>query len=91
MATVRRIKPKPYRAGQADNHLCTYEMKSLYALVRTLNDALCGEDYVQTRDADHMFWLRNALGDAVEERCERMVKAAQLREDAEYLKTKDGA
>ncbi len=83
MATVRKIKSeKPYRAGQDVDPLSAYEAKSLYALVRTLNDM--PGDFIETRDSEHEDWLRIALGDAIEERCARLVKAIVEHEDRKY-------
>jgi hypothetical protein len=89
MAAVKPIKrEKPYRAGQSDPFSLA-ELQSLYALVMTLHDLQGG--YVETRDADHEYWLPYGLAAAIEERCARLVKAEKEREDREYRKPKDGA
>jgi len=65
---------KPWRAGASDP-FDTYSLNSLHALTMTLNDL--GADDLETRDANHAFWLRVALCDAIELGIARMVKAEE--------------
>lgn len=87
MATIRPLKRKRFRPGA--DPFSVYELQCLRALAMTMNDVVA--DSAETHDADHAFFLPLALMDVIEERCDRLVRAAKQRDDAEHARAKDGA
>ena len=87
-ARVSRRHVKPWRAGASDP-FDSYSLHSLYALVMTLSDLEA--DNLELRDANHAFWLRVALCEAIELGIARMVKANEEDEGARPTPARESA